>query len=107
MRSERQPECLGIARVERANIDAALAWSTGNDPHLGVQIANGFGWTWVVLGEGTAGAARVRNALTVGTLPRDRARALVLAGWLEASAGDVTLADRDLDVRRHDRRPAR
>ena len=28
----------------------------------GVRIATGFGWTWVVLGDGTAGAARVRDA---------------------------------------------
>ena len=61
-----------------------------------MRIANGFGWTWVVLGDGTAGAARVRDALASETSPRDRATGLLLAGWLEASAGDVVLADDDL-----------
>ena len=32
VRSDRQPECLAIARAERANIDAALAWCAANDP---------------------------------------------------------------------------
>ncbi len=67
VRSERQPECLAIARAERANVDVALAWCAAHDPLLGVRIANGFGWTWVVLGDGTAGAARVRDALTAET----------------------------------------
>jgi tetratricopeptide (TPR) repeat protein len=54
----------------------------------------------VVLGDGVAGAARVRNALEVArdhaTL-RDLATALLLAGWLEASAGNVRQAQDDLD----------
>ena len=97
VRSERQPECLAVARAERSNVDVALAWCAKNDPLLGVRLANGFGWTWVVLGDGTAGAARVRDALTDDTPPRERARGLLLAGWLEASAGDVVLAQSDLD----------
>jgi predicted ATPase/DNA-binding SARP family transcriptional activator len=97
VRSDRQSECLTTARVERANIDVALAWCAAHDPLLGVQIANGFGWTWVVLGDGTAGAGRMRNALTPDTPARERAMALLLAGWLEASAGDVALAQGDLD----------
>ena len=32
VRGRRQPECLAIARAERANIDAALAWCRRNDP---------------------------------------------------------------------------
>ncbi|WP_432833130.1 BTAD domain-containing putative transcriptional regulator [Dactylosporangium sp. CA-092794] len=99
VRGEAQPECLAVARAERADIDAALAWCARHDPALGVRIANGFGWTWVVLGDGVAGADRVRSALTAaGSLvaPRDRAAGLLLAGWLEASAGDVERADRDL-----------
>jgi hypothetical protein len=71
-------------RAERANIDAVLAWFAERDPALGVRVANGFGWTWVVLGDGVAGAARLRAAL-------------LLAGWLEASAGDVEQSGRDLD----------
>ena len=97
IRSHHQPACLAIARAERANVDAALAWSRTNEPDLGVRIATGLGWTWVVLGDGTAAATRVRTALTPTTPLPDRARALMIAGWLEASAGDVALAQRDLD----------
>jgi predicted ATPase/DNA-binding SARP family transcriptional activator len=100
VRGDRQPECLAVARAERANVDAALAWCAGQDPALGARIGIGFGWTWVVLGDGTAGAARVRGALTSATAVRDRATGLLLAGWLESSAGDVTLAQADLDAAR-------
>jgi tetratricopeptide (TPR) repeat protein len=65
-----------------------------------VRIANGFGWTWVVLGEGTAGAARVRRALSGSTAARDRASGLLVAGWLEASAGNVDRAEVDLEFAR-------
>jgi predicted ATPase/DNA-binding SARP family transcriptional activator len=97
VRGDQQPACLAIALAERSNVDVALAWCASNDPPLGVQIANGFGWTWVVLGDGTAGAARVRNALFDQAPARDRAAGLLLAGWLEASAGNVVLAQADLD----------
>jgi predicted ATPase/DNA-binding SARP family transcriptional activator len=97
IRTDQQPGCLAIARVERANIDLALSWCSRHDPVLGIQIANGFGWTWVVLGDGTAGAARVRNAVAAGAPTSDRATALLLAAWLEASAGDVDLAQHDLE----------
>ncbi|HEX8509283.1 MAG TPA: BTAD domain-containing putative transcriptional regulator, partial [Propionibacteriaceae bacterium] len=100
IRTEQQPDCLAIARAERANIDLALTWCTRHDPLLGTRIANGFGWTWVVLGDGTAGAARVRNAIAHQAPSHDRATALLLAAWLEASAGDVTLAQSDLDEAR-------
>ena len=63
VRSDQQPACLAIARAERSNADVALAWCVSHDPRLGVRIANGFGWTWVVLGDGTAGATRVRTAI--------------------------------------------
>lgn len=97
VRGERQPECVAVARAERANVDLALAWCTAHDPGSGLRIANGFGWTWVVLGDGPAGASRVRQALTSEAPPRERAAALLLAGWLEASAGNVALAADDLD----------
>ena len=32
VRGDRQPECLAIARAERANVDAALAWCAEHDP---------------------------------------------------------------------------
>lgn len=97
IRGRSQPACLAIARDERTNVDAALAWCRSSEPHLGVSIATGFGWTWVVLGDGAAAATRIRNALTFTTAPPERASALLIAGWLEASAGNVALAQRDLD----------
>lgn len=50
----------------------------------------------MVLGEGIAGAARLRRALSTDADPRSRLRSHLLAGWLEASAGDLELAERDL-----------
>lgn len=78
-------------------MDAALTWCATHDPGLGTQIAIGFGWVWVVLGDGAAGATRVRNALAEAAPARDRVRSRLLAAWLEASAGDVVLAQTDLD----------
>ena len=96
----RQPACLAIARAERANVDAALAWCAAHDPALGVRIAIGFGWTWVVLGDGTAGAARVRDALTPDdAVPRPgRRRCCSPAGWRRRPATSA-LAQADLDAR--------
>ena len=62
MRSGRQAEHLAFARAERANIDAALAWSAAHDPLLALGIVNGFGWAWVVLGD-SRGAQRILAAL--------------------------------------------
>ncbi|MFZ0161356.1 MAG: BTAD domain-containing putative transcriptional regulator [Kineosporiaceae bacterium] len=100
VRGAAQADCLAVVRAERANIDAALAWSAEHDPRLGVRIANGFGWTWVVLGDGVAGATRVRAALAAAeplTTPQEKVTGLLLAGWLEASAGNVERAQTDLD----------
>jgi tetratricopeptide (TPR) repeat protein len=97
IRSRSQPVCLVIARTERANVDAALAWCRTNNPDLGVGIAAGFGWTWVVLGDGPAAATRIRNTLGPTTAPPERAAALLVAGWLEASAGNVALAQDDVE----------
>ncbi|HEY7812281.1 MAG TPA: BTAD domain-containing putative transcriptional regulator [Nakamurella sp.] len=91
VRSSRQAHYLSFARVERANIDAALAWSTGHDPLLALGIVNGFGWAWVVLGD-SRGADRIRTALDavgVAAPTRDRAGALLLAAWIEASTGHL------------------
>lgn len=98
VRTARQPECVAIARAERSNVDAALAWCAEHDPALGLRIVTGFGWTWVVLGDGPAGADRVRRAIVDDAPARDRAEAWLLAGWLEASAGNVTLAAADLSA---------
>ena len=99
VRTSAQPGCVALARSERANLDAALAWSAEHDPQLGLRLAVGFGWTWVVLGDGVAGASRIRTALaTAGPAadPERQATALLLAGWLEASAGNVEQAQQDL-----------
>ena len=59
---------------------------------------NGFGWAWVVLGD-SRGSQRIRAALdAVGAAapPRDRAVALLLAGWIEASTGDLAPALHDI-----------
>ena len=100
VRGPDQLRWLDFIRRERANIDAALAWSAEHRPPLGVHIANGFGWAWVVLGDGIAGAARIRAALSAdagSASGHERATGLLLTGWLEASAGDLGLAEADLN----------
>lgn len=99
VRGPGQPRCLAFVRQERANTEAALAWTARHRPAVGVRIVNGFGWTWVVIGDGVAGAARIRVALAAATSvvsDRDRAVALLLAGWLEASAGNLDRAESEL-----------
>jgi predicted ATPase/DNA-binding SARP family transcriptional activator len=93
VRGSHQAEHLAFARAERANIDAALSWSIVNDPPVAVSLVNGFGWAWVVLGD-SRGAQRISAALdAAGDSPaRDRANALLLAGWIEASIGRLELA---------------
>jgi hypothetical protein len=94
VRSVRQAEHLAFARTERANIDAALAWGAVHDPLLALGIVNGFGWAWVVLGD-SRGAQRLLAALAAAGdagQPRDRANALLLAAWIEASTGHLDLA---------------
>ena len=94
VRSSRQAEHLSFARAERANIDAALAWSAAHDPLLALDIVNGFGWAWIVLGD-SRGAQRILTALDAAgdaAPDRDRAAALLLAAWIEASTGHLELA---------------
>ncbi len=85
LRGPGQPEHLAVARAERANIEAALAWSASHDPELGVRIALGFGWAWVVLGTGVEGAHRVRAA--VGRRARRRRSACGRAGPVRVVRG--------------------
>ena len=79
--------------AERANIDAALGLGGRHDPLLGLRIANGFGWAWVVLGDGVDGARRVRPALSaagvagLGPGPGDRAAAGRVAGGVGGQPG--------------------
>jgi tetratricopeptide (TPR) repeat protein len=63
VRGHGQADSVATVRAERANIDAALGWTAAHDQPLGVRIATGFGWTWVVLGDGVSGAERLRGAL--------------------------------------------
>jgi predicted ATPase len=94
VRGARQAEHLTFARTERANIDAALAWGAVCDPMLALRLVNGFGWAWVVLGD-SRGAQRILGALEASGdagLARDRANALLLAAWSEASTGHLDLA---------------
>jgi predicted ATPase/DNA-binding SARP family transcriptional activator len=96
VRSSRQAEHLAFARGERANLDAALAWSAERDPSLALRIANGFGWAWIVLGD-SRGAQRILTALEAAgerASVRERAGALLLAGWIEASTDRLELARR-------------
>ena len=89
VRSRRQAEYLAFARDERANIDATLSWSIVNDPPVTFSLVNGFGWAWVVLGD-DRGAQRIAAALDAAgdaAPAQDRANALLLAGWIEASTG--------------------
>lgn len=94
VRSRAQAEHLAFARAERANLDAALAWSTINDPLLALRTVIGFGWAWVVLGD-SRGAQRILAALEAAgeaAASRDRADALLLAAWIEASTGRLDQA---------------
>ena len=98
VRSGRQAEHLSFARAERANLDAALAWSATHDPLLALSIVNGFGWAWVVLGD-SRGAQRIVTALAAAGEagpPQERCSALLLAAWIEASTGHLELARRHI-----------
>jgi predicted ATPase/DNA-binding SARP family transcriptional activator len=100
VRSSRQAEHLTIARAERANVDAALAWSTTHDPLQAFEIARGFGWAWVVLGD-SRGAERILTGLAAAGQhgpARDRVGALLLAGWIEASSGHLEPARGHVDA---------
>jgi predicted ATPase/DNA-binding SARP family transcriptional activator len=94
VRSSDQAGHLAFARAERANIDAALAWSVRHDPLRALSLVTGFGWAWVVLGD-SRGAQRILAALDAAgdaALAGDRANALLLAAWIEASTGRLELA---------------
>lgn len=100
LRSHEQTTHLTVARTERANIALALTWASEHDPRCGLRIVNGFGWAWVILGGGVEAADRVRAAVAAarGTAPdADCAQGLLLAGWLEASGGDVEQAIADIE----------
>ena len=100
VRSAQQAEHLAFARAERANIDAALAWFATRDPVQGLELANGFGWAWIVLGD-ARGAQRLLAALAAAgqTAPAlAQVNALLLAAWIEASSGHLDPARRHIEA---------
>ncbi|MFN0029987.1 MAG: BTAD domain-containing putative transcriptional regulator, partial [Acidimicrobiales bacterium] len=107
VRSAAQAEHLATTRAERANIDAALDWYAAHDQPLGLEVAVGFGWAWIVLGD-VRGSQRLLDALAAAgeSVPGpERATALLLAAWIEASTGrldpaltHVAAAERHLDA---------
>jgi len=96
VRSPEQPVCVRFARDERADLDVAIAWAQSHQPATSVAIVLGMAWTWVVLGDGTAGASRIRHVLVDALPSREVAQARLVAVWLEASTGDLGLALDDL-----------
>jgi predicted ATPase/DNA-binding SARP family transcriptional activator len=92
-----QAGCVVFARDERADLDAAMGWGLLHDPAAASQIGLGMAWTWIVLGDGSAGAARIRAVLEAADTAAAQARGRLAAAWLESSAGDLALARADLD----------
>src|SRR5262249_18562262 len=67
-----------------------------HDPLRSLAIARGFGWAWIVLGD-HRGAQRLLVALEAAgddATAAQRADALLLAAWIEASSGDLEPAHR-------------
>jgi tetratricopeptide (TPR) repeat protein len=56
---------------------------------LGLRIAAGFGWAWVLLGDGRLGSDRIGGALAAAasvSSPADRVRPLTYIAWLEVTS---------------------
>jgi hypothetical protein len=86
---------VAFARIERANIDAALDWAWAHDAPLALEIAVHLGWVWVLAGDALA-PQRLIDSLTaaVDRAPRElHAEGWLLLGWLHAAAGDLDSAD--------------
>ena len=89
LRGPEQARHLRICREERVNIEAALAWASVRDPALGLRIATGFGWAWVLLGDGRLGSERVAAALAAAasvSTAEERVRPLSFIAWLEVTS---------------------
>jgi predicted ATPase len=100
VRGHEQARHLSFVRTEQVNIDAAVTWSLDHDPLLALRIVTGLGWAWAVLGGNSDAAQRVRAAVASARAvaqTSDVTAALLLAGWLEASGGDLEVATADLD----------
>jgi predicted ATPase len=89
LRGPAQARHLRICLGERANIEAALGWASVHDPALGLRIATGFGWAWVLLGDGRLGSERIAAALSAAasvSSAADRVRPLSFIAWLEVTS---------------------
>ena len=89
LRGPEQARHLRTCREERVNIEAALAWTAVHDPALGLRIATGFGWAWVLLGDGRLGSERIAAALAAAasaSSAEDRVRPLSFIAWLEVTS---------------------
>ena len=98
-----------IARAERANVDVALAWCS-RERSAARRAASPTGSAGPGSCSATAPPGPRGSATRCSTDDAHRARratGLLLAGWLEASAGDVVLAQADLDDARAARRTTR
>jgi len=100
VRGADQAEHLAFARTERVNIDSAISWCLVHEPLRALELVAGFGWAWVVLGD-SRGAERLLAALDategIGS-DRQRAAALLLTGWIEASTGHLDPARAHVDA---------
>jgi predicted ATPase/DNA-binding SARP family transcriptional activator len=88
LRGPEQARHLRTCREERINIEAALAWTAVHDPALGLRIATGFGWAWVLVGDGRLGSERITAALTAApqASAAERVRPLSFIAWLEVTS---------------------
>ncbi|GAA2167735.1 putative ATPase [Humibacillus xanthopallidus] len=98
IRGPAQPSWLDFVRSERADVDAALGWASTHDERVGERIAVGLGWAWAVLGDGAPAASRLRSAVGPRSVPGLRVRSALSAAWLEASAGDLSLAHEAIEI---------
>ena len=89
LRGPEQARHLRTCRHERVNIEAALLWASVCEPALGLRIATGFGWAWVLLGDGRLASDRIAAALASAasvSSPADRVRPLSYIAWLEVTS---------------------
>jgi tetratricopeptide (TPR) repeat protein len=78
---------------ERGNLRAALDWCRDHDPALGLRLAAGLGWFWVVHHDLTDGEGWLERFLAQGPgEPGLRGRALLALATLKRDRGDLAAA---------------
>ena len=96
---EAEPELTGADQAgwlerleaEHDNLRAALSWSLeGEDPELGLRLANALSYFWFVRGYWSEGRGWLEEALAgnAGALPEARAKALRVLASLAVEQGD-------------------